>query len=48
MPVQYRNFYVGKLINVREEEKKQYEKAQGKMDSAPSKVVKGPNIERRQ
>ena len=43
MPVQYRSFYVGKLINVNEKERTRYEAAQSNAD-APKKIVKGPAI----
>ena len=47
-PVQYRMFYYRKLMKVKEEEKREVEKAQGKMESAPTnKIVRGPAINRR-
>jgi hypothetical protein len=46
MPIQYRTFYMRKLINVKEKEQAEMDKAQGKMSTTPaSKVVKGPQIE---
>ena len=48
MPVQYRTFYYRKLIKVKEEEKREAEKAQGKMESTSTdKIVRGPAIEQR-
>lgn len=46
MPVQYRQFYFRKLIAVKEKEKSDMDKAQGKMSGAvpESPVVKGPGV----
>jgi hypothetical protein len=45
MPVQNRNFYMRKLINIKEKEASDMDKAQGKMSAEPSqKVVKGPPV----
>jgi hypothetical protein len=48
MPVQYRTFYVRKLINTREKEKRDLEKASSNAREATpqSKTVKGPGINR--
>jgi hypothetical protein len=49
MPVQYRTFYVRKLMNMKEKERISMDKAMGKEDgasSSPSKVVKGPSVNR--
>jgi len=46
MPVQYRTFYVRKLVNVKEREQEEYKKSSGGQDAPSSKVVKGPNINR--
>ena len=45
MPVQYRTFYIKKLVNIKEKEKRAYESS-GKNESTPQKVVKGPGIGR--
>jgi hypothetical protein len=50
MPVQYRTFYLRKLISVKEKEKADMEKSQNKVsaDSYSSpKIVKGPQISKR-
>jgi hypothetical protein len=46
MPVQYRHFYMKKLLNVKEKERDQYEQAQGKSEASSQKVVKGPQLQR--
>jgi len=46
MPVQYRTFYIKKLININEKERAKVENT-GKSDVPSSKVVKGPPISRR-
>jgi len=46
MPVQYRSFYVRKLINVKEKEKRQYDASSGKTEATPQKIAKGPAINR--
>lgn len=47
MPVQYRIFYINKLINTKEKEREEMDKAQGKVSATPSqKVVKGPVVGR--
>ena len=47
MPVQYRNFYIRKLVDVKEREKAQMDKSQG-MTNAPStkmpSIARGPAI----
>ena len=45
MPVQYRMFYMNKLINIKEREKREYESA-GNTGPTSQKVVKGPGINR--
>ena len=48
MPVQFRMFYMRKLINVKEKEQSDIDKSQGKMSAASSqKVVKGPPLANR-
>jgi hypothetical protein len=46
MPVQYRNFYVHKLVNMKEKEKRQYDMVAGKaeMPSSTQQIVRGPAI----
>ena len=46
MPVHYRNFCIRKLLNVREKEKEQYDKALGKQElgSSNNQMVRGPAI----
>ena len=47
MPVQYRSFYIRKLGNMKEKERKQYESASGKNEATPDqKIVRGPSIQR--
>jgi hypothetical protein len=49
MPVQYRTFYVKKLLNIKEKERISMDNAMGKEgggSSSPSKVVRGPSINR--
>src|SRR5512137_888871 len=46
MPVQYRTFYIRKLMNMKEKERVHMDKAMGKEDAPSSKVVKGPQINR--
>jgi hypothetical protein len=46
MPVQYRTFYMRKLINSKEKEKDQYEAASRKQEASPSKIARGPAIKR--
>ena len=47
MPVQYRTFYMRKLINSKEKEKDQYESATRKQQGGDtSKIVRGPSIKR--
>lgn len=46
MPVQYRTFYVRKLVNLKEKEKSHYESAKGKNDAQPQQMAKGPAINR--
>jgi len=49
MPVQYRNFYISKLMKIVDKEKKANDTAQGKeeMGSSKNKIVKGPQINRK-
>ena len=50
MPVQYRNFYMRKLIHIKEEEQEAMDKAQGKMSGAApeqNQIARGPQIQRR-
>ena len=47
MPVQFRMFYYKKLINIKEKEQSDLDKSQGKTTATPSKIVKGPQLERR-
>ena len=44
MPVQYRTFYIRKLVNMKEKERISYDKASGQTEAQPSKIVKGPQI----
>jgi hypothetical protein len=48
MPVQYRTFYVRKLMNMKEKERISMDKAAGKEDAASSssKIARGPQINR--
>lgn len=46
MPVQYRTFYMRKLINSKEKEKDQYEAASRKQEATPSKIARGPAIKK--
>jgi hypothetical protein len=47
MPVQYRSFYMRKLIHTKEKEKHDMEKASGAKEGvSQSKVVKGPGVSR--
>ena len=47
MPIQYRTFYVHKLINIKEKEKGQYNSSAGDNDMSPKqKIVRGPSIQR--
>ena len=46
MPIQYRTFYMRKLSNIKEKERDQYKGSMGKQESTPSKIVKGPGIDR--
>lgn len=48
MPVQYRMFYIRKLISIKEKEKNDIEKASSSAREAPSqgKIVKGPSVNR--
>jgi hypothetical protein len=47
MPVQYRSFYMRKLVRNKEKEKHDMEKASGgKEGVSQSKVVKGPGVNR--
>ena len=47
LPVQARNFYYKKLINVNEKDKKAYEKAKGVQEASPQqKIARGPAINR--
>lgn len=43
MPIQYRTFYVKKLMHMKEKEKEQYN-SQGKSDNSPKKFARGPAI----
>lgn len=47
MPVQYRTFYARKLVNIKEKEESSMNKASGKHDAQPTRVVKGPAINQR-
>jgi hypothetical protein len=45
MPIQYRSFYLRKLVNIQEKQKREYEKQSGAVEAQPqSKVVKGPGV----
>jgi hypothetical protein len=45
MPVQYRSFYLKKLSNTKEQEKRQIDAASGKNDApSQSQVVRGPQV----
>jgi hypothetical protein len=45
MPIHYRIFYLGKLVNIKEKEQKAMDDAEGKVSATPSQnVVKGPQI----
>lgn len=47
MPVQYRTFYIKKLLNIKEKERERHAKEMGQMDApSSSKVVRGPPINR--
>jgi hypothetical protein len=47
MPVQYRMFYIRKLINMKDKEKRDIEKASSDAREAPSsKIAKGPSLNR--
>jgi hypothetical protein len=46
MPIQYRNFYLKKLINIKEKERSQMNSASGQREGTPSKIARGPAIER--
>jgi len=46
MPIQYRTFYMRKLMNIKEKQKSQYDASQGKNEATPQKIVKGPAINR--
>lgn len=46
MPVQYRSFYIRKLVNMKEQERREYDKSQGMNDAQPQKIVRGPAINR--
>ena len=47
MPVQFRNFYLKKLSNIKEKERGELDKAAGLNQASPtSKVVKGPQLNR--
>lgn len=46
MPVQYRTFYIRKLVNSKEKERDQYEAASRKQESSPSKIARGPSVKR--
>ena len=46
MPVQYRMFYIRKLMNIKDKEKHQADMSSGKNDAPSQKVVKGPAINR--
>ena len=43
MPVQYRSFYIGKLVNVNEKERVRYESVQENTSTFKS-IPKGPMI----
>lgn len=48
MPVQYRTFYIRKLVNIKEKEKEQMKKAQGMADAPSTKpMARGPAITNR-
>jgi len=48
MPVQYRSFYLRKLVNTKEKEKHNMDKASGEKDApSQSSIVRGPGIDRR-
>lgn len=44
MPISYRNFYIKKLINIKQKEQEEINKSQGKIgENTPlKKIVKGP------
>ena len=44
MPVQYRSFYYRKLINIREKEQGEYDKANGLSEAPSSKIARGPGV----
>jgi len=47
MPVQYRSFYIKKLMNLKEKEKQQYDAASGKNEAtSQKKIARGPAINR--
>ena len=46
MPVQYRNFYVKKLMNLKEREKSQYDSLSSKNNSSSQTLARGPSINR--
>jgi hypothetical protein len=47
MPVQYRTFYVHKLIKIKEKEKSQNNSSSGNTDMSPKqKIARGPSIQR--
>lgn len=47
MPVQYRDFYLKRLINVKEKEQAEIDKSQGKMSehTPTQKIARGPAID---
>ena len=46
MPVQYRQFYIRKLINIKEKEKEQMDK-DTKTPSQSKSIARGPQIQRK-
>lgn len=46
MPIQYRNFYIRKLIHVNQKEQENIEKSNSQNSSSPP-LAKGPNITRK-
>jgi len=47
MPIQYRTFYVRKLMNMKEKERLHMDKAMGKEEASPTKAMpRGPAIGR--
>ena len=47
MPVQYRTFYIGKLGNTKEKERREMEKSPGNSPAASSALARGPAVSRK-